>query len=215
MTLLPLAAEGEAASLAAFLQRLLKYDRAAAVRLQAAGEALAVFGRAPALDVVVVRVVALAEPAELDRTVSAGELLEAVEPAAVTVPAAVTGPAWAGMLPPRGGWRKQEGLPESGPLGLAVQAAVGEFKVRVEELPEDKRTRGELDRIGAEIWGRRLGSTALPLRAAHAAYVFGLLRPEASADLLTAGSWLRLRTPYGSVALRKAGGLPGLGVTPL
>ncbi|MBC9718053.1 hypothetical protein H9Y04_36530 [Streptomyces sp. TRM66268-LWL] len=215
MTVLPLAAEGEAAGLAAFLQRLLKYDRAAAVRLQAAGHALAVFGRAPALDVVVVRVVELGESAELDVTVSAGELLERLEPAGAAVPDAVTGPAWAGMLPPRGGWRKQEGLPSSGQLGLAVQAAIGEFKGRVEELPEDKRTRAELDRIGAEIWGRTLGSTVLPLRAAHAAYVFGLLRPDASSELLAAGTWLRLRTPYGSVALRRAGGLPGLGVTPL
>ncbi len=215
MTVLPLAADGEAAGLAAFLQRLLKYDRAAAVRLQASGQALAVFGRAPALDVVVVRVVELAGPVELDVTVSAGELLERVEPSEVTVPAAVTGPAWAGMLPPRAGWVEQAGLPESVRLGRAVQAAIAEFKARVEELPEDKRTRTELDRIGAEIWGRTLGSTPLPLRAAHAAYVFGLLRPDAPASLLTAGPWLRLRTPYGSVALRRAGGLPGLGVTPL
>ncbi|MFI6942008.1 hypothetical protein ACIBI4_22280 [Streptomyces sp. NPDC050418] len=215
MTVVPLAGEGEAAGLAAFLQRLLKYDRAAAVRLQAAGRALAVFGRAPALDVVVVRAIALAEPVDLDRTVSAGELLEAVEAEAVTVPAAVTGPSWAGLLPPRGGWQQQDGLPASTELGRAVQTAVGEFKARVEELHEDKRTRAELDRIGAEIWGRTLGSTPLPLRAAHAAYVFGLLRPDAPAALLTAGPWLRLRTPYGSVALRRAGGLPGLGVTPV
>ncbi|WP_415950426.1 hypothetical protein [Streptomyces sp. KLOTTS4A1] len=215
MTVLPLAGEGEAAGLVAFLQRLLKYDRAAAVRLQAAGRALAVFGRAPALDVVVVRAVELAEAAELDRTVSAGELLEAVSAASVTVPAAVTGPSWAGLLPPRGGWQQQEGLPDGGELGLAVRAAVREFKARVEELPEEKRTRAELDRVGAEIWGRSLGSTSLPLRAAHAAFVFGLLRPEAPVALLAAGPWLRLRTPYGSVALRRAGGLPGLGVTPV
>lgn len=45
MTVLHLADEGEAADLAAFLSRLLHYDRSAAVRLQAAGTALAVFGR--------------------------------------------------------------------------------------------------------------------------------------------------------------------------
>lgn len=47
MTVLHLADEGEAADLAAFLSRLLHYDRGAAVRLQAAGTALAVFGRPP------------------------------------------------------------------------------------------------------------------------------------------------------------------------
>lgn len=44
MTALHLADEGEAADLAAFLARLIHYDRAAAVRLQASGTTLAVFG---------------------------------------------------------------------------------------------------------------------------------------------------------------------------
>ena len=43
----------------------------------------------------------------LDVTVSAGELLEAVDESGATaaVPGAVTGPPWAGVLPPRGGWQ--------------------------------------------------------------------------------------------------------------
>lgn len=45
MTALYLADDGEAADLAAFLARLIHYDRAAAVRLQASGTTLAVFGR--------------------------------------------------------------------------------------------------------------------------------------------------------------------------
>ncbi|WP_419995001.1 hypothetical protein [Streptomyces boninensis] len=220
----------EAAGVAAFLGRLLRYDRAAAVRLQGAGGALAVFGKAPALDVVVVRT-ASADVASasgsasgsgdsLDSTVSAGQLADAIDggtPAAdggldVPVPDAVTGPPWAGLLPPRTGWQPLPGLPEPDDLRGAVAAGVKEFKARVEALPEDKRTRSELDRIGAEIWGRRLGGTELPLRAAHAAHVFGLLRGPAT--LVAAGNWLRLRTPYGSIALRRGGGLPGLGVTP-
>ncbi|KOG90491.1 hypothetical protein ADK38_08425, partial [Streptomyces varsoviensis] len=46
---------GEAADVAAFLTRLIHYDRAAAVRLQAGGGpdggALAVFGRPPSFEV--------------------------------------------------------------------------------------------------------------------------------------------------------------------
>lgn len=45
VTALHLTDEGEAADLAAFLARLIHYDRAAAVRLQVSGTALAVFGR--------------------------------------------------------------------------------------------------------------------------------------------------------------------------
>ncbi|MDN3264747.1 hypothetical protein QWJ26_34095, partial [Streptomyces sp. CSDS2] len=115
MTVLHLADETEAADLAAFLSRLLHYDRGAAVRLKAAGTALAVFGRPPSFEVLAVRAVRLAKPYEdgldatLDVTVSAGELLESVDerPATAAVPGAVTGPPWAGLLPPRAGWRPE------------------------------------------------------------------------------------------------------------
>ncbi|AUH42951.1 hypothetical protein [Streptomyces sp. CMB-StM0423] len=275
-------AEGrQAESLAVFLGRLLRYDRGAAVRLRVApgagsgtgGAALAVFGHAPALEVIVVRTALLMTAAELDETVSAGELAEAIEAAnagtgsaeaadradagavagtdggaavgaglgdagaagaaaaapgagspssgresAVDLPQPVSGPGWAGLLPPRGGWEPVAGLPRPEELRVAVVAGVAEFKSRVEALPEEKRTRSEVDRIGGDIWSRPLGETPLPLRAAHAARVFGLLpHPADPAEpaLLAAGNWLRLRTPYGSVALRRTGGLGRLGVTPL
>ncbi|MEV7414687.1 hypothetical protein [Streptomyces sp. NPDC089919] len=233
MTLpLHLADSGEAADLAAFLGRLVHYDRAAAVRLQAGGGALAVFGRPPSFEVLAIRTARLAEPATLDLTVSAGELLESVDEAAGTlrVPAAVTGPPWAGVLPPRGGWQQLPGLPPVEAMRAAVGAAVAEFRGRDDALPEDRRTRAERDRIGRDIWSRTVAGTELPLRAVHAAQSLGFLRPvrvpahgapapgapgphagsgpEAVA-LLASGSWLRLRTAYGSVALRRPGG--GLG----
>ncbi|MEU0223742.1 hypothetical protein ABZ177_05240 [Streptomyces sp. NPDC006284] len=219
MTVLHLADEGEAADLAAFLSRLLRYDRAAAVRLQTAGTALAVFGRPPSFEVLAVRAVRLAKPYEdgldvtLDVTVSAGELLEAVDEKAATagVPGAVTGPPWAGLLPPRGGWRPEPGLPAPDALRALVAAAVAEFRSRTGELAPEGRTRAELDRIGREIWSRTVGDTGLPVRAVHAAQSLGFLGPpgapsaEDAPKLLSSGTWLRLRTPYGSVALRRAG----------
>ncbi|RSS64189.1 hypothetical protein [Streptomyces sp. WAC06614] len=227
---------GEAADLAAFLGRLVHYDRAAAVRLQAGGGALAVFGRPPSFEVLAVRTARLDGPAGLDVTVSAGELLEAVDEQAgtVAVPAAVTGPPWTGVLPPRGGWTEVPGLPGVEAMRAAVAAAVQEFRARDEALPPERRTRAERDRIGREIWSRTLGDTELPLRAVHAAQSLGFLRPvratvpapasapapaaagtagapglPAAVALFSAGSWLRLRTPFGSVALRRPGG--GLG----
>ncbi|MEV7170754.1 hypothetical protein AB0O18_13780 [Streptomyces sp. NPDC093224] len=222
---------GEAADLAAFLGRLVHYDRAAAVRLQAGGGALAVFGRPPSFEVLAVRTVRLAVPVTtpLDLTVSAGEFLESVdEPtAAATVPGPVTGPPWTGVLPPRGGWSRLPGLPAPGAIAAAVAAAVAEFRARDEALPPQHRTRSERDRIGREIWSRTLGDTDLPLRVAHAAQSLGFLRPVRAAvssaaaapgsaapdpvALLSAGSWLRLRTPYGSVATRRPGAVGGLG----
>lgn len=89
------------------------------------------------------------------------------------------------------------------------------------------RTRGALDAIADDIWSRQLGATGLPLRAVHAAHALGFLRPVrlpvptprgASSDdgpvLLAAGPWLRLRTPYGSVAVRRSSSGLGLSVTP-
>ncbi|MEV8597857.1 hypothetical protein [Streptomyces sp. NPDC052012] len=220
MTVLHLADEGEAADLAAFLSRLLHYDRSAAVRMQAAGTALAVFGRPPSFEVLAVRAVRLAKPYEngldvtLDLTVSAGELLESVDEAAATavVPGAVTGPPWAGVLPPRGGWVPVAGLPAVDALRSLVAASVAEFRSRTEALAPESRTRAELDRIGREIWSRTVGETGLPVRAVHAAQALGFLR-GADPVLLSSGAWLRLRTAYGSIALRRAGaGALGLSV---
>ncbi|WP_405816859.1 hypothetical protein OG241_19730 [Streptomyces sp. NBC_01390] len=221
MTVLHLADEGETADLAAFLARLLHYDRGAAVRLQVSGTTLAVFGRPPSFEVLAIRTARLTKPYEngldvaLDVTVSAGELLETADESAatLTVPGAVTGPPWAGVLPPRGGWRPEPGLPEPDALRAMVAAAVAEFRSRTQELPDELRTRAELDRIGREIWTRTVGDTPLPVRAVHAAQSLGFLRPaqvgqpaaEAPLALVSAGAWLRLRTPYGSIAVRRAG----------
>ncbi|MBI0299385.1 hypothetical protein JBE04_34240 [Streptomyces sp. PRKS01-29] len=277
---------GEAADLAAFLARLIHYDRAAAVRLQAGGGVLAVFGRPPSFEVLAIRTARLEAivgtatasdtsdtsgvsdasvasagaaggPGTLDTTVSAGEFADALDTAraglaadapsegrdrglVAPVPQAVTGPPWAGVLPPRGGWRRVNGLPGVDEVRGAVAAAVAEFRARDAALPDEHRTRAERDRIGHEIWSRTLGDTGLPLRAVHAAQSLGFLRPVRAAAptatgsgggvataapgsmaeplaLLAAGGWLRLRTPYGSVAVRTSGlsgGLSGLSVTP-
>ncbi|NEB76686.1 hypothetical protein G3I40_15860 [Streptomyces sp. SID14478] len=216
---------GEAADLAAFLGRLLHYDKAAAVRLQAqaGGQALAVFGRPPSFEVLAVRTARLLKPYEngiddaLDITVSAGELLDSVDDgtSSAAVPAAVTGPPWAGVLPPRGGWERVDGFPDATALRGLVKVAVGEFRSRVEELAPDARTRAALDGIGRDIWSREIAGSGVPVRIAHAAASLGFLRGDA-VDLLAAGSWVRLRTLYGSVALRlgSAPGLGGLAVTP-
>ncbi|MGP2437410.1 hypothetical protein [Streptomyces sp. JW3] len=223
MTVLHLADEGEAADLAAFLSRLLHYDRGAAVRLQAAGTALAVFGRPPSFEVLAIRAARLAKPYEdglddaLDVTVSAGELLEAVVEKAATaaVPGAVTGPPWAGVLPPRGGWRAETGLPSLDALRALVAAGITEFRARTGELVPERRTRAEYDRIGRDIWSRTVADTRLPVRAVHAAQSLGFLRGagDTALGLVSSGAWLRLRTPFGSVAVRRAG-TAALGISP-
>ncbi len=222
-----LADTGEAADLAAFLVRLVRWDKSAVVRLQATGQALGVFGQPPFGGVLAVRTGALAEPSEFDVTVSAGQLLDGIEESAAVaaVPPGVTGPSWAGVLPPRGGWRRIAAL-DAEELREVAARVIAEFRARTEALEPEKRTRGELDALAAEVWSRRLGETQLPLRAVHAAHALGFLRPvrvcasgggEAAAEavaLFASGPWLRLGTAYGSVAVRLASGL-GLAVSPV
>ncbi|TDC72459.1 hypothetical protein [Streptomyces hainanensis] len=219
---LALAESGEAGDLAAYLGRQLRWDRAAAARLQADGEVVAVFTRPARFDVLAVRPCRLREPATLDVTVSAGELLESIDTDAadaptVAVPGQVTGPSWAGLLPPRGGWRVEAELPAERVRGAAA-AVVGEFRERRERLTPEQSTREALDALAEEIWSRPLPGTPLPLRAVHAAHALGMLRAAEPVAVLSRGAWLRLRTPLGSTAVRRRdAGAPGLGlsVTPL
>jgi len=231
MTALYLADVREAADIAAFLTRLLRWDKAAVVRIQAAGDVLAVFGNPPFGGVLAIRTAELAAPGELDATVSAGRLLDSVDSVTevagmLTVPASVTGPAWAGLLPPRGGWKQVGGLPSARDVRAVAIAAVAEFRTRTERLPAEGRTRAALDALADTIWSRHLGTSGLPLRAVHAAHALGFLRPvripvpaprgqeqvpEEPLVLLASGPWFRLRTPYGSVAVRRVSA-PGSGL---
>ncbi|MEO3754963.1 hypothetical protein [Streptomyces sp. B6B3] len=216
---LAFAEAGAAADLAAFLRRQLAWDRAAAARLTAggdtAGTVAAVFTRPARFDVLAVRPGRLREPARLDLTVSAGELLEGIdeESEAVVLPEPVTGPAWAGVLPPRGGWRQLAEVAHD-EARAAAAGAVAEFRERRERLADPDRTREALDALAEEIWSRTLPGTALPLRAVHAAQALGFLRSDAPATVLSSGAWLRLGTPLGSIAVRGSG-VRGLSVTPL
>ncbi|MGW5352262.1 hypothetical protein ACWERV_17340 [Streptomyces sp. NPDC004031] len=217
--------EREAADLAAFLGRLVRWDKAAVVRLRSAeGEpALGVFGHPPFGGVLAVRSAALrgAGPvgAAVDATVSAGQLLEEVTAAEAGfgLPPSVTGPAWAGVLPPRTGWQRVAEL-DAGQVRRAAAGAVAEFRARSEGLPREERTRAVLDALAEELWTRPWQGTTL--RVVHAAHALGFLRGGESATggaplaLLAAGPWARLRTEYGSVAVRRETPGAGLSFTP-
>jgi hypothetical protein len=220
----------EAADLAAFLGRLVRWDKAAVVRLRSAeGEAaLGVFGHPPFGGVLAVKSLPLraggGDAAAVDATVSAGQLLEAVAAAAedgdgeFALPGSVTGPAWAGLLPPRGGWRRIADLDAVQVRGVAA-GAVAEFRSRTEVLGEAGRTRAGLDALAEELWAREAGPGGLTLRVVHAAHGLGFLReaaPGAVVSVLAAGPWVRLRTEFGSVAARtQASGASGLTVSPV
>ena len=233
MTALRLADPREAADLGAFLARLLRYDKAAAVRLRTANNALAVFARLPLGDngPLVIRTAALAggpeqappDAEELDLTVSAGQLLDGIDATPGTardgdatggapdadagilpLPAPITGPAWAGLLPPRTSWEHVADL-STAPLGAAVQAAVIEFR----------RETTDPDGLAEAIWSRQVHPSGLTLRAVHAAHLVGLLQQSPTIALHRHPAWLRLTAPRGSVIIRRSPAIgSGLGLTP-
>ncbi|QMU68027.1 hypothetical protein [Streptacidiphilus sp. P02-A3a] len=212
MTAVHLADPREAADLGAFLTRLLRFDKGAAVRLQTANLGLALFARLPLGDSgpLAVRTARLAaEPtgaaAPVDVTLSAGQLLEAVGSGSeLELPPAITGPSWAGLLPPRGGWEHLRDLPTA-PLRAAVSAAVTEFR----------RETDDQDALAESIWSRQVDPSGLTLRALHAAQLVGLLQQSDHVAVHRHPAWLRLSAPRGYVIVRRAPAPGnGLGLSP-
>lgn len=204
----------DAAALGVYLERLLALDKTAAVRFVGIGRVAAVYCAPPlhgsasrGVTVLAVRTMALTEDAKpFDRTVAAGRLLDAIRTdangaAAFTLPAPLLGgPSWAGLLPPRTGWRPLGDIPLR---RLAEVVAQGNADFRFNALGRD---RAALDTLAEEIWTRELPH-GLRWRAAHAAFTMGFLgpQPETSTDSARVAAhtrWLRLDTPYGIVLER-------------
>lgn len=198
MTSMQLAGETERQSLAQYLDRLVALDNRAAVRLQAGGKVVGVWS-GPPFEVVALRPVALASPAQVDATVSAQRLLERVrEATTVEVPPAVSGPSWVGLLPPRSGWEERM-RGDVANVRSAVDTAKHFFRERAEGVTD----RAALEAIAQDVWERTcLGE--VPVRSAHAAESLGLMGPgDGVAVAYSTDTWTRLSVPGGSVATRR------------
>jgi hypothetical protein len=163
------ASSRDGSALGAYLERLLHFDKTAAVRLVGVGPAAAAYAGPPfgGRTVLAVRLVGLqAQTAPFDVTVLAGKLLEGLsrDETQLLVPdTMVGGPSWAGLLPPRTGWTR---LGLVSVRELAREAAQGNADFRFRALGLD---RAGLDALGEEIWSRPLEAargTALPSQPA-------------------------------------------------
>jgi hypothetical protein len=123
---------------------------------------------------------------------------------------------------------------DAGAVRQVAARVVAEFRARTEALVPERRTRGELDALAEELWSRPLtgaagggAGTTVTLRVVHAAHALGFLPGGGPAGegksegqgggtvaVLSAGSWVRLRTAYGSVVMRGASASSGLTVSP-
>lgn len=203
-----LAAPEVAAELNAYLARLRRLDIACVLRLVVRGSALGVFA-CPPMQVIAFRAFPLScgGGEAFDVTVRADQVR--TDGASLVLPPVVPTPAWAGVLPPRSGWAELGELPAE-TVVEAVRAGVDAFTERCAEVPEAHRSTAVTQRIAEEIWAAQLIGD-LPLRAAHAASVLGLLSPRKGGNLAVRGAagWLRLEAHHGVVFLRRPGA-PGI-----
>jgi hypothetical protein len=203
-----LGSEFERLALEQYLARLVRLDNRAVVRLQASGVAMGVWS-GPPFEVVAVRPTVLGSPDAFDVTVSAQRLLERVGTTSVALPASVSGPSWAGLLPPRSGWEERLRGDVAG-VRAAVESATRFFRERSEGVDD----RAQLEAIAHDVWERTC-LAEVPVRCAHAAEALGMLGPgDGIAVAYATDTWLRLAVPGGSVATRR-GLLPSIAVLPI
>jgi hypothetical protein len=139
----------------------------------------------------------------LDRLARVREAAEADEapagPVEVRLPLEVSTVTWAGISPPRGGWRP---VGETSHELLEATAKAGIAEV-ADALPTGT---GEqlVQRVRAEVWGRPIdGLEYVPAGAAFAAESLGFLDPAEPVQVLETGTWTRLTTQRGHTLIRR------------
>lgn len=157
------------------------------------------------------RTFALADEEEFDSVVPMRSLVERIvrargeldddadsRPVSMSRPPEVNTVTWAGISPPRGGWRPL-GETDAATLETAARAGIEEV---AEAIPAGT---GEqlVQRVRSEVWGRGVeGLEFVPTGAAFAAYSLGFLGDDL-VMLFETGPWTRLSSRRGHVLVRR------------
>lgn len=201
------------ADLTTYLARARTLEDDGAVRLQAHGRSLAVWvgvlkgrGLSNQGTVLGLRVVGLAEPADLDEVVPLSAVTDRLarmrdaDALDLPVPPMTRHTSWAAISPPRSGWSPVGDLPierlrevaQDGIAEIAQGAPEGSGAAAVESLRQ-------------QVWGRALladgGADGLPAGVGFGAYALGFLVGE-TAQVFGAGRWFRVTTPAGHALVR-------------
>jgi hypothetical protein len=214
-----------------YVARAKAADEDGAIRLQATGRTLAAYvGVLPGSGlmaegvVIGLRAMPLAEPAELDVTVSLAAVTDRLAREGGTtldVPPATVSVAWAAMAPPRGGWERVGAITADEVCAVARQG--------IEEVASGAPADAGGAAVAAlrkQVWGRLTNTTPpVPAGGAFAAYVLGFVQrdggesdgvkgegvraegvrgegPEVPVTVWAHGRWTRLSTPAGHVLIR-------------
>ena len=187
-----------------YVARARALDVDGAIRLHSGGVTLAAYvgvlpghGLMAAGAVIGLRVIALAEPADVDVTVSLASMAERLARGRVSsfsIPPTTVRAGWAAIAPPRSGWEPVAALSVADLKTIARQG-IAEI---AQSTPEGSGSH-VVEALRQQVWSRDSQTAPpIPSGAAFAAYALGFLTEE-SARVLAHGRWTRLSTATGHV----------------
>jgi len=190
-----------------YVTRARSLDADGAIRLQSHGLALTAYvgvlpgqGLMTAGAIVGLRVIALAEPVDVDVIVSLASVSERLArrgTSALSIPPTTVRAGWAAMAPPRSGW---EVVGDLSVADLETVATQGIAEI-AQGAPEGSGAHA-VAALRQRVWARDSQTTPpIPSGAAFAAYALGFLTQE-SARVFAHGRWTRLSTATGHVLVR-------------
>ena len=119
-------------------------------------------------------------------------------PVTMSRPPEVNTVTWAGISPPRGGWRAL-GEADAATLESAARGGIDEVAAAIPAGTGEQL----VQRVRSEVWGRGVdGLEYVPTGAAFAAFSLGFLGDD-PVRLFETGPWTRLTTRRGHVLVRR------------
>ncbi|WP_270887586.1 hypothetical protein [Pedococcus sp. 5OH_020] len=201
-----------------YVARARSADEEGAIRLQASGTTLAAYvGILPGMGlmaqgaVVGLRTMRLADPAEVDVTVSLAAVADRLARGggtALELPPLPVRVGWAAVAPPRSGWERVGALSAQDVVAVA-RAGIAEVAAGT---PDDAGAQA-VAALRRRVWSRSTTTTPpIPAGGAFAAYVLGFTgssgsagEPASPGQVVTVwahGRWTRLTTAAGHVLMR-------------
>ncbi len=177
-----------------------------ALRLRASGGTLAMSGAVLAPEslleetptILAMRFLPVDPELECDLVIEGSALTAGDDPVALLLPDTARTAPWAGISPPRGGWEA------AGTVAAATLAGRAQWGIAAvaESVPADPGAE-IVQAVRARVWGApdpALGG--LPLGVAFAAFSFGFIAGEETAEVRSSGPWTRLTLARGHVLTR-------------